>query len=138
MVDECDVEKVCRFRWRDRRIGRLHYAVAKDNKTAILMHRVILSPERGQHIDHANGDGLDNRRHNLRFCNHSQNQANRAPQGGASKYKGVCRSGSKWLAGIKVSGIRHHLGVFEIEEDAARAYDRAAIDSFGQFARTNF
>ena len=87
-------------------------------------------------IDHINGDGKDNRISNLRLANGSQNQANQRKKPGlSSRFKGVSwhRNYGKWVA----SG-RLHLGYFDNEEDAARAYDRAISIIHGEFAVLNF
>ena len=92
-------------------------------------------------IDHINGDGLDNRLVNLRPVTSHQNHANRHKIWGVSRYKGVNRSASKrnpWRAEIQVKGRSIYLGVFPSQEAAARAYDAAAREHFGEFARTNF
>lgn len=107
----------------------------------VLMHRVLLSPAPGKQVDHINGDGLDNRRVNLREATPSQNQANsrkRQRHGGRkphSQYKGVTREYSKWVARITYGGRVVRLGLFEEELDAASAYRSAAKQLCGPYAR---
>lgn len=96
----------------------------------------------GRLVDHADGDTLNNRRSNLRYCTASQNQANKRKQAGAkSRYKGVrpCNSKTpKWRCEIECQKKRIYLGTFNSEIEAALAYDRKAIELFGVFAKTNF
>lgn len=92
-------------------------------------------------VDHINGDGLDNRRANLRPATPSQNSANRGPaSNNTSGYKGVSlyRRTGRWRASVGIDGAQHHLGYFTEPIDAARAYDAAALHHFGEFARLNF
>jgi len=117
------------------------------------IHRLIMSRmlgrdlKKGEHVDHINGNGLDNRRSNLRISSNSQNHANTKKQRGnySSKYKGVCwiKNVKKWAAYIgsnKKGSIvkRKYLGYYKIEEEAARAYDKAAKEHYGEFAGLNF
>lgn len=105
------------------------------------MHRVILGlGPRYPEVDHINGNGLDNRRENLRLAEHRQNMGNMRPRaGGSSRFKGVCRKqNGRWQAYITVNGKRLHLGYHADETAAAKAYDQAARAAFGEFARTNF
>lgn len=107
------------------------------------LHREILGAPAEATVDHINGDGLDNRRANLRLATHSQNHANRRllASNNTSGYRGVGRAANGspyWAAQIKVNGIRVHIGHFEKIEDAARAYDFAARLAFGAFAKLNF
>jgi hypothetical protein len=107
-------------------------------KTMRYMHREILN---GEMIDHINRNGLDNRKFNLRACSNRQNQQNRKPrQGSTSRYKGVNLDtvNNKWKARICLNGKQIHLGRFDSEIAAARAYDLMAKELFGQFARLNF
>lgn len=92
-------------------------------------------------VDHVNGNGLDNRRANLRPATSSQNQANRKlRRDSASGFKGVYWYPDRncWRARITVNRQVHSLGYFATREEAARAYDTAASDFFGEFARLNF
>lgn len=106
------------------------------------VHRLVLphKSSRQSHIDHVNGDRLDARRDNLRVATPAQNQANRKKaEGKTSRYKGVSRTRrGKWYAQITVNYVAINLGTFACEEEAARAYDAAAVEHFGDFARLNF
>lgn len=104
------------------------------------IHRIAWAAHYGRwpdgFIDHINGDGADNRISNLRECSHQQNQANRpADKDSSSKFKGVdwMPRHQKWRARVGTD----HLGVFASEEDAAAAYDQAALTKWGAFARLN-
>ena len=89
-------------------------------------------------IDHIDGHALNCRSGNLRTATSGQNGANAASRGGKSRYRGVHKSNSgKWVAQISKDGIRECLGTFESEEDAARAYDKAAVRIHGEYARLN-
>ncbi len=102
------------------------------------MHVLICTD--GVQRDHINGDGLDNRRANLRPCNHSQNQANqRQRKDNKSGFRGVGfhRASQKWYASIKIFGKRKHLGLFDSAIQASRTYEEAAHREFGRFAFIN-
>jgi len=105
------------------------------------MHRLVLDARPGQIVDHINGNGLDNRRANLRLVTAVQNAQNQFVQAGpkTSQYKGVHWDsvGQRWAASITVDGHAIELGRFDREEIAARAYDDAALVHFGPHARTN-
>jgi hypothetical protein len=104
------------------------------------MHRLILQVAEGQVIDHVNGDGLDNRKSNLRACSHRENMRNRNKWlEYSSPFKGVFfgEEDLLWRCEIKADGERLRLGRFASEHAAARQYDRAARLMFGRFARTN-
>jgi hypothetical protein len=103
-------------------------------------HRKVMGDPEGLVVDHINGDTHDCRKYNLRVCSVKENIRNSKPQGGTSNYKGVSydKSRDKWSASIKVDRKSIHLGRFSGEEDAAKAYDSAAKEYFGEFARLNF
>ena len=139
-IDEADFPLVSAHKWTVYRYGRgVEYAVYWDGKRNVYLHRFLLGSPAGMIIDHINGDGLDNRRANLRICSNLENRRNQKLRvDSASGYKGVCRNSGKWQAKIRIEGKWHSLGLFVDKEDAARAYDAAAIRTFGDFARLNF
>lgn len=113
----------------------------------IKMHRLILGiTDRTIQADHIDGDTLNNRRSNLRVCKPQENQHNRQPQPfyngvpTTSHYKGVTADHArrKWQASIGHNSKCIWLGRFATEEEAAKAYDEAALRLFGEFARPNF
>jgi hypothetical protein len=106
------------------------------------MHREVANTPDGFMCDHINGNALDNRKANLRSATAFQNcwNARKHSKSCSSKYKGVWfhKGIRKWTAMITVRRKRIHLGVFEDETEAAKAYDKAAKKHFGKFAKLNF
>lgn len=139
IIDADSEELVAGYLWTPIRIKGLIYARACVGRDRILMHNLITGWGR---CDHVNGDGLDNRRVNLREATKSQNGANRRKSvpGTASRFKGVSRhaDGRQWRAQIGVNGEKVYLGLYLSEEAAARAYDDKARAAFGEFAALNF
>ena len=144
IVDECDYEHLSKWKWHYCH----HYAArstprdTRGRKTMVYMHRVVLERMgcvNFQHTDHVNHDRLDNRRNNLRPATCSQNIANSRFRSGSSKYQGVSWDWSrdKWQAQIRVQRVNKALGRFDDELEAARAYNRAALKAFGEFATLN-
>lgn len=105
------------------------------------MHRMLLGvTDHRVEIDHIDGDGLNNRRANLRTATRAQNARNMMKSRGRSRFKGVDfhKLTNKWRARIVVNYVERFIGLFGAEEAAARAYDQAARKAFGKFARLNF
>lgn len=98
---------------------------------------LISPPPAGMQNDHRNRNPLDNRRLNLRHCTNQQNSQNRM-RSNVTGYKGVGRHGRGWRARITTTAKRVSLGCFDTPEAAARAYDKAAVEHFGEFACLNF
>jgi hypothetical protein len=147
LVDDGDYALVMAYRWnvleRDRPgrhpIGPYATSNLPDYGTTILMHKLITGWPRTDHADH---NGLNNQRSNLRPASRSQNGQNSRKQAGASSsaYKGVSWDpvNGRWLARICVAGVQRNLGRHETERSAACAYDAAAREAFGEFACLNF
>lgn len=143
LVDDDVYEWASQYKWCFMRVYR-HYGYAAragtNPKRTIYLHREIARPVDGLVIDHINGDTLDCRRENLRLCTTKQNFRNAHPHrtGKLSPFKGIAKVGKKWQASITVDGKGVYLKRHATQEQAARAYDRAALKYFGDFARTNF
>lgn len=148
LVDDEDFERINKCKWCAHRHGngwRATRGIRKANgkQRTQYMHRIIISVPNGLEIDHRNHNGLDNRKSNLRVCTHAenlQNQQQQKPRQGTSKFKGVNwhNARNKWRAYIKSNDKFIHLGVFDNEIDAAKAYDKKAKELFGEYAYLNF
>lgn len=144
-ADEEDEELLKQYCWTVRKMrSGLLYAWTRPyvngKRRAIMMHRLIMGVETSdQHVDHRDGDGLNNQRANLRLATQAQNVLNRRPYG-ASGYKGVSKAWRRngYIATIQMGGKSKYLGYYADPVDAARAYDSAARELHGEFARLNF
>lgn len=114
------------------------YAMSRPNGGERYAHRIVCKAESGKPVDHISGDTLDNRKRNLRSCSTQQNLSNQRGHSDADvSLKGVSREGRKYRAKICVNYRQINLGTFSSAEEAARAYDEAANQLHGDFARTN-
>ncbi len=151
LVDDKDYLRVSAFTWHcvevkrsDGSVRQVYARRSLDKYNSQLLHRFIMEIDDPKiNVDHQDHDGLNCQRYNLRVATDTQNQGNRRKQKGASsKYKGVYQSTKDkvWIAtlGLDSTSKSIHLGCFTSELEAARAYDDAAKEYFGEFASTNF
>jgi hypothetical protein len=138
LVDASDYEMVSRYKWHAIRKGPKTYACCHKGRKLVSMHRMIMRPRKGYVVDHIDGNGLNNRRCNLRECTIQQNRANARSRGGSSRFVGVYRRKDKWVAGLQYRGKYYYLGLFEDEVEAAKARDRKAYELLGEYAYLNF
>jgi hypothetical protein len=137
IVDACDVERVSNYSWSAAAHGgAVAYAGGgRANAKLIYMHRMITDAPEGSLVDHRNRNTLDNRRANLRLATRTQNAAN---MDRGSRWKGIRKCRERWAAQITLKGENRYLGTFDSPEEAAKAYDTAARELFGEFALLNF
>ena len=152
LVDESDYEYLNQWKWfaqKDCRSGAF-YAVReafsqrygiRRRQRAIRMHRQIAGDPEGMVVDHLDHNTLNNQRHNLRIATHSENSFNVRKSNAikSSQYKGVSwwAAKNRWRVMIMAKGKSKYIGRFRSEEDAARAYNEAAIKMHGEFACVN-
>lgn len=141
LVDDEDYEYLSQFRWFVHRCENTCYAdkkiVIDGKRTTQSMHNMIMNGKGVDHIDH---NGLNNMRSNLRFCSPRENMMNtRKRKNTSSVYKGVNfhKRDKKWQAQIIINGKHIHLGYFNSEVNAAKAYNVRAMELFGEFANLN-
>ena len=130
LVDDDDWKNLIKFPW--------HFSTSGVRHKHIYMHRMIMNPSSDVQIDHIDCNPLNNQKSNLRCVTNTQNQHNKKIQcNNTSGFKGVSWYANKWVARIRINGVKTHLGRFDKIEDAAAAYEKAAIQYFGEFARIN-
>lgn len=144
LVDDEDFDRIKDFHWYARKTGNTFYAAykvkSKGKSTTFYMHRIILNAPSDIPVDHADGNGLNNQKSNIRLCSHSENMRNtKMFKNNTSGFKGVSwhKRSNKWRAVIKVNAKHKHLGLFQTDIAAANAYNDAAKKYYGDFARLN-
>lgn len=147
LVDDCDYDRVTQFRWHVQKRGKRLYAARNvlrlDGRRGLqYLHRFLMQ-EALHDIDHVNGNGLDNQRANLRSATRTENSRGfcRKKENTTSKYRGVSWDSRirKWIGRIRLSPTHAPIVArSDSEEEAARAYDAAASEHFGEFAQLNF
>ncbi len=155
LVDDEDYELVNKRKWtfecneRKNGLTPVYYARRMQKGKKIRMHRFIMNAKPGEQIDHIDHNGLNNQKSNLRFCNNTENRRNVTPYG-KSKYlgvnhlvvnikrNGIKRTYSYITAQITINKKNTYLGIFQTEEDAAKAFDEMAKIYYGEFANLNF
>jgi len=147
IIDEEDIELIASYRWSCwfpfntfTTYAATHITVDK-KRTDLRLHRLILNLDKYDNsiVDHVNRWGLDNRKSNLRIATHSQNLVNsKMHLDNTSGYRGVSRKRNGWRATIMNSGKQIYLGYYNDPMEAAKAYDDAAKELYGEFSRLNF
>jgi hypothetical protein len=148
LVDDDDYERVAAFKWQ---VGvrkskqktythALRHVGPKRQRTTLSLHTFIMGHHPGMMIDHADGNGLNNQKYNLRIATRSQNVANSVrTRPNKTGFRGIFYNGSRFAVRLRGgSNPRRYIGSFQTAEAAARAYDKAAIEEFGEFATLNF
>lgn len=137
LIDEDDYPKVKNFQWSIKKCRIAEYAVTYINRKTIRMHHLIIPRVEGLVTDHINGNGLDNRKCNLRLCTPAQNRLNvTAYCNNKSGFKGVFKDKERggWIARIRKDGKTFYLGRFKTAEDASRAYIKKSKKLHGEFS----
>ncbi len=145
LVDDEDFEYLNQFKWYILKGKYTNYVCMVENNKTILMHRIIMNTPINMEVDHIDHNGLNCQRYNMRICTHSQNSANRGSRKSRSKYRGVSflkqvyknKVRTYIVADIRKNNKTIHLGYFKTEEDAALAYNKAAIYYHKEFANIN-
>ena len=140
-IDINDYSKIKKYKWRILKGRHTFYAITTLNKSPVRMHRLILNvKDRKVFVDHVDNNGLNNKKSNLRTCTDQQNKYNANKHAlCSSSLKGVSwyKRDKKWSASITINGKKKHLGLFDSEIEAAKAYNETAVKLFGEFANTN-
>lgn len=142
IVSESSVPLIAAFKWHASvkngvaRAQGNYFDKARGRNVSVLMHRLIVGAMPGEVVDHINGDALDNTIENLRIATAQENSRNHAARG-KSGFNGVRANRNKWVAGISPVGLEIGLGTYDSAEIAAAAYNAAAKQIYGRFARLN-
>jgi hypothetical protein len=143
VIDAADVPIIAGYTWTAIKGGRTVYAsramrLPCGKRRPRRIHQQLLNSPPGFFIDHIDGDGLNNRRSNLRYASRVENGQNaKLRSDNTSGFKGVSwdKKARKWRAHIQVNGRLRSLGTFDAPDIAHAAYVKAARESFGDFAR---
>jgi hypothetical protein len=139
-VDDEDFDWLNQWKWSATKSGKHYYAyrniyVKSKYIRRVSMHRLIMGDVDGLYVDHIDGNGINNQRNNLRNVTGQQNCYNWHKESG--EYVGVRSIGNYWGAFISIGGNRTYIGRYRTKNEAAVAYNDAAIATRGQYASIN-
>lgn len=137
-IDDEDYDLISKYTWC---ISNGGYITTSIKRKTVRLHRLLLGlvTDDGNIVDHIDCDKCNNCRDNLRLCSKSENNRNvRKPSTNMSGFKGVSKHANKWVARICLDGKSRHLGLYSDIIEAAKAYDKAALELHKEFARLNF
>ena len=144
LIDICDLDAISSHSWQKSKSG---YAVCKTSRKdpggpkTLYLHRLITSAKSDMDVDHISGEVWDNRRSNLRVCNHQENMFNQKMRStNSTGFYGVSymKKTGKYESYIHKNGKKHYLGIYETAAEAAKARDIAAVKLFGEYAKLNY
>jgi hypothetical protein len=133
LVDDEDYDELNKYKWSQAVDG---YIVRTEYGQTVRMHNEVLKLRNGSGLDHIDRNRANNQKSNLRIVDHSTNCQNKVTKNNFG-FKGVSFKYKKFRAVISRHGKQYHLGYFETPEEAARVYDRKALELYGPAALTN-
>lgn len=142
IIDDEDYEIVSKHNWRAYKDKNTYYAITRYEHTPpysqISLHRFIMNDPEGMVVDHIDGNGLNNKKENLRIVTRQQNNSHRLNMmsNNTSGYRGVYwkkHPHNRWLSCIRFNSKLIHLGYFDTKEEAARAFNEKARELFGEY-----
>jgi hypothetical protein len=137
IVNDDDFERLNKFRWYFCKRYAVRDVIVNGKKETIYMHRLVTEAPDDLEVDHINGDGIDNRKENLRLCTHAENSRNRGrAKHNTSGHKGVwfSKQSNRFIAETRLNGKKIHVGSFKTAEEASEAYKAKALEVHGDFA----
>lgn len=141
IIDDDDFDEISKFKWTMHSEGYAYRMIYyPDHQKCVLLHRLIMKAVKGQEVDHLNGNKLDNRKKNLRFCTSGENKANQKIRAdNTTGHKGVWQDkrNGRYYAYINFQGKRYCLKGYATAKEAATAYNQKALELYGSFARLN-
>lgn len=137
LVDDADFAELSKYKWHASASGKKWRAYRGGGRNKVSMHAHLIGST-DMEIDHRDRNPLNNQRANLRLATHQQQMANSDRARNGAGYRGVKRQKNRFLSRMTLNRKDIHLGSFLTAEDAARAYDKAALAAFGEFAVLNF
>jgi hypothetical protein len=137
LIDDSDYEWLSQYKWYDKTAKHGIYPHTYFDKRNHYIGRLIMGLKHGDErcVDHIDGNPLNNCRSNLRICTRAQNNANRHRSNNRTGYKGVSKKINHYE--VFIGDDRQYVGSFNSPEKAALAYNRAAVQRYGEFAFIN-